>query len=95
MVNGWLLAGVASIILCAVVLWYARVTGGPDRPERPVLPAHYSSLLNIDPSRYPGLCSACGTENTPGYNFCKECGERLPGGTERPERRDVAKIFEE
>jgi hypothetical protein len=79
----------------AVLLWRRRRGSEPERTERPVLPSHYSSLLEIDRTRYPGLCSTCGTENTPGYNFCKECGERLPGGNHERTETDVSEIFGE
>lgn len=27
----------------------------------------------------PGLCRACGMENDPSFDYCGECGARLPG----------------
>jgi len=92
MVAIWLTIG--ATVLVAFLVWHHRRTEREPR-ERPVLPAHYSSLLHFDRSRYPGLCAACGTENTPGYNVCKECGERLPGGTDTRTDMDVSQIFGE
>jgi len=88
----WISAG--AITLVSVGLLWRRVRT-PDRRDRPVLPARYYSYMYADPTRYPGLCSACGTENTPGYNFCKECGERLPGGTHTRSDIDISQIFRE
>ncbi|WP_153553821.1 zinc-ribbon domain-containing protein [Halomicrobium sp. LC1Hm] len=89
-------AGLALLAgLVAVVLWRRRVRRQPQRGGRPVLPAQYSSLLQADHSRYPGLCSSCGTENTAGYDFCRECGKRLPGGTRARTDVDVSDIFGE
>jgi RNA polymerase-binding transcription factor DksA len=93
--DAWVVVGFLAIGAVAVLLWRRRHASERDRRERPVLPSHYSSLLQIDRSRYPGLCSACGTENTPGYNFCEECGERLPGGSHERTERDVSEIFGE
>jgi len=92
MVAIWFAIGAAALV--ALLAWRRRRTDREPR-KRPVLPAHYSSLHHYDRTRYPGLCSACGTENTPGYNFCKECGERLPGGTQSRTDTDVSQIFGE
>lgn len=32
--------------------------------------------------RAPGHCPICGTENEPGYTFCRRCDSRLPAGDE-------------
>jgi len=88
-------AGVLGVVVLGAVLWYRHGTGDGDRHERPVLPSQYSSLLHVDRSRYPGLCTNCGTENTPGYNFCSECGETLTGGTNGSPGSDVTHIFRE
>ncbi|ACV48877.1 hypothetical protein Hmuk_2772 [Halomicrobium mukohataei DSM 12286] len=80
--------------LVAIVLWRRRARRQPQRGGRPVLPAQYSSLLQADHSRYPELCSSCGTENTAGYDFCQECGDRLPDGTRARTDVDVSDIFE-
>lgn len=90
----WGLVGV-SVVALFVLWWWRRDTTTNESPERPVLPAHYSSLLEWDRSRYPGLCSSCGAENTPGYRFCKECGEPLPTGTQSRSDTDVSQIFKE
>ncbi|MFB6174113.1 MAG: hypothetical protein ABEI39_05660 [Halobacteriales archaeon] len=43
-----------------------------------VLPAQYSSLVNTSPSKYPGYCPECGTNNDPEYTVCRNCSSRLP-----------------
>jgi len=91
----WLVAGTLVALVLALLVAKRWRAPRPEPRERPVLPSHYSSLLEVDRTRYPGLCSTCGTENTPGYNYCKECGERLPGGTDRQTDTDVTQIFRE
>jgi|AntRauTorcE11898_2_1112593.scaffolds.fasta_scaffold64094_2 RNA polymerase-binding transcription factor DksA len=91
----WVVVGILVVGVVAVSLWRRRRGSRREPQERPVLPSHYSSLLQIDRSRYPGLCTACGTENTPGYNYCMECGERLPGGSHERTETDVSEIFGE
>lgn len=90
-----LVAGALAALALALLGRRRWTTRQSKRRERPVLPAHYSTLLQADRTHYPGRCSACGTENTPGYDFCKECGERLSGGTGRQTDTDVSQIFKE
>ena len=86
---------VVGVLIGVALVWVVKRAHERERRERPVLPACYSSLLQADRSHYPGLCPACGTENTPGYAFCKECGGELPDGVRTAERTDTAWIFRE
>ncbi|WP_225333916.1 zinc ribbon domain-containing protein [Halomicrobium urmianum] len=63
--------------------------------RREVLPSHYSSLLEVDPSRFPGRCPDCETSNDPGFRFCRECGTELPGYDSPSGRVPVNRIFDE
>lgn len=67
-------------------------TGSPRHDE--VLPAHYSSLLQFDRTRYPGHCPECGTDNEPGYRYCEQCGGAIPTTDGPPGDADVAWIIE-
>lgn len=80
----------AGVFLSRVLAWAVST----DR-ERPVLPSHYSSLLQVDRSRYPGHCPACGTDNEPGYRYCEDCGGEIPTSADFDGSRDVGAIFGE
>jgi hypothetical protein len=66
-------------------------SGGADRP---VMPSHYASLLQTDPSNYPGYCTECGTANDPDYSVCRNCSSRLPTHRSTDPDRDLESIFE-
>ncbi|WP_226012734.1 zinc ribbon domain-containing protein [Halomicrobium salinisoli] len=63
--------------------------------QREVLPSHYSSRPEGDPSRFPGRCPDCATSNDPGFRFCKECGTELSGSESPAGRVPVSRIFDE
>jgi len=62
--------------------------------DRPVMPSHYASLLQSDPSNYPGYCTECGTANDPDYSVCRNCSSRLPNRRSTDPERDLESIFE-
>ncbi|MFB6074012.1 MAG: zinc-ribbon domain-containing protein [Haloarculaceae archaeon] len=93
-VTAWLAA--AAVLFVAVVVggWAWRLATVRERP-REVLPAHYSSLVQGQPALYPGHCTTCGTDNEPGYRFCRECGDELPDSADFSGRTDVEAILRE
>jgi len=70
--------------------WLFRTDG-----ERPVMPAHYSSLLETDPTSYPGHCANCGTDNEPGYRFCEACGSEIPSSDRSRSDEELREILGE
>jgi hypothetical protein len=87
----WLLAAIVALLVVGVVRW--RRGSERSRSERPVLPAHYSSLFHADPTKNPGFCGNCQTQNAAGYDFCRECGERL-SVTRSEYETDIAEMFD-
>jgi hypothetical protein len=62
-------------------------------PDLPVLPTHYSSLLQTDDSKRPGYCTECGTQNGAGYEVCRNCAATIET-TDDPPEWDGERVFE-
>lgn len=86
------LAVVALLALLGAGVALGASTGSPRDEE--VLPAHYGSLLQCDPTHYPGHCPSCGTDNEPGYRFCEACGSAIPTAEHAPSDADLRWIVE-
>ncbi|MFB6139624.1 MAG: hypothetical protein ABEJ26_04220 [Halosimplex sp.] len=88
---------VAGAVVGAVVMGLT-VAAGRVLPRSPrsdeVLPAQYSSLVNANPSNYPGYCPECGTNNDPEYTVCRDCSSRLPKSRYERSKPSTNAIFE-
>jgi len=60
-----------------------------------VLPSHYSSLVHTTPSKYPGYCPECGTNNDPEYTVCRNCSSKLPESRYERGKRTTNSLFDE
>ncbi|WP_123537985.1 hypothetical protein [Halosimplex salinum] len=70
-------SAVLGAVALGVTLCFRRAVSYSPRKNE-VLPSHYSSLVNTDPSKYPGYCLECGTNNDPDYTVCRNCSSKLP-----------------
>ncbi|MFC7141630.1 hypothetical protein ACFQMA_17555 [Halosimplex aquaticum] len=71
-------AGLAlGVVAMGAWLALGRVAAHAPRNDE-VLPSHYSTLVSTTPSKYPGYCPDCGTNNDPEYSVCKNCSSKLP-----------------
>lgn len=68
---------VLGLAALGLTLALARFMPSSPRSDE-VLPSQYSSLVNTSPSKYPGYCPECGTNNEPEYTVCRNCSAKLP-----------------
>jgi hypothetical protein len=59
------------------------------------MPSHYASLVNTTPSKYPGYCPECGTNNDPDYTVCRNCSSKLPESRYERDKRTTNAFFDE
>lgn len=95
------MASIAAVLVLLAILvlgiaagLFVRWTATESSTERPVLPAQYYSLFHTDPSKRPGYCPECGTENDPEFTICRNCSSRLPTQDRDRSSRDIKRIFE-
>jgi len=93
-----LVAGLAAMTLGLVafgtVAALGRVASLSPRSDE-VMPSHYSSLVHTTPSKYPGYCPDCGTNNDPDYTVCRNCSSKLPETRYQRSERSVNTLFDE
>ncbi|QLH75914.1 hypothetical protein HZS55_00725 [Halosimplex rubrum] len=59
------------------------------------MPSHYSTLVHTTPSKYPGYCPECETNNDPDYTVCRNCSAKLPDSRYERDTRTVNTLFDE
>ncbi|QLH80243.1 hypothetical protein [Halosimplex pelagicum] len=59
------------------------------------MPSHYSSLVHTTPSKFPGYCPECETNNDPDYTVCRNCSAKLPDSRYERSTRNVNTLFDE
>jgi len=96
-------AVIAFAVLAAVALGLvafvgsvalARLASLSPRKEAS-MPSHYSSLVHTTPSKYPGYCPECQTNNDPDYTVCRNCSSKLPESRYERDTRSVNALFDE
>jgi uncharacterized paraquat-inducible protein A len=71
-----------------------RVASLSSRSEA-AMPSHYSSLVHTTPSKYPGYCPECETNNDPDYTVCRNCSSKLPESRYERDTRTTTTLFDE
>lgn len=71
-----------------------RITSLSPRSEA-AMPSHYSSLVHTTPSKYPGYCPECETNNDPDYTVCRNCSAKLPESRYDRDTRTTTTLFDE
>ncbi|QPV61476.1 hypothetical protein I7X12_11935 [Halosimplex litoreum] len=71
-----------------------RVASVSSRSEA-AMPSHYSSLVHTTPSKYPGYCPECETNNDPDYTVCRNCSAKLPESRYERDTRTTNTLFDE
>ena len=89
--------GLAVGAVAAVGTLAVRVAvGNPLRSaDEDVMPSHYASLVNTTPSKFPGYCPECGTNNDPEFSVCKHCSATLPTSHRTQRSDDTNSILNE